>query len=252
MPLGKEVGLGPGHIVLDGDPVGTLPPTTAEQPLPTFGPCLLWPNGRPSQQLLSSCSTCRSEMYYTRHAGNAGRKKSPKKSPSGHHRTTLSGYILATKARIDNRKNLLSMNISSTCPQNMMNFSLLAAEIVSLVWGTPANFNSFRVLASLLQRRRSTEANQTLHDVWPSFALIDYLCTFGGCCPVTEFCQAHILVVVKSHVSVHEERVLSRYEGAMIHWHAARGRPISRLFTTTAQLTPRLVIRVHRSVSRCI
>jgi len=52
MPLGKVVGLGPGHIVLDGDPVGTQPP---QQPLPTFGPCLLWPNGRPSQQLLSSC-----------------------------------------------------------------------------------------------------------------------------------------------------------------------------------------------------
>jgi len=30
--------------------------------------------------------------------------KVAKKSPSGHHRTTLSGYILATKARIDNRK----------------------------------------------------------------------------------------------------------------------------------------------------
>jgi len=26
MPLGKEVGLGSGHIVLDGDPVGTQPP----------------------------------------------------------------------------------------------------------------------------------------------------------------------------------------------------------------------------------
>jgi len=26
MPLGKEVGLGPGHIVLDGDPVGTQRP----------------------------------------------------------------------------------------------------------------------------------------------------------------------------------------------------------------------------------
>jgi len=25
MPLGKELGLGPGHIVLDGDPVGTQP-----------------------------------------------------------------------------------------------------------------------------------------------------------------------------------------------------------------------------------
>jgi len=31
MLLGKERGLGPGHIVLDGDPVGT-------QPLPTFRP----------------------------------------------------------------------------------------------------------------------------------------------------------------------------------------------------------------------
>ena len=45
----------------------------------------------------------------------------------------------------------------------MVNFGPLAAEIVSLVWGTPANFNGFCVLASLLQRRRSTEVNQTLH-----------------------------------------------------------------------------------------
>jgi len=33
-------------------------------------------------------------------------KNSPK-SPSGHHRTTLSGYIVATKAHIDNRKKLV-------------------------------------------------------------------------------------------------------------------------------------------------
>ena len=32
----------------------------------------------------------------------------------------------------------------------MVNFGLLAAEIVSPVWGTPANFNGFRVLAALL------------------------------------------------------------------------------------------------------
>ena len=31
----------------------------------------------------------------------------PKKSPSGHHPTTLSGYIFATKACIDNRKKLV-------------------------------------------------------------------------------------------------------------------------------------------------
>jgi len=31
----------------------------------------------------------------------------------------------------------------------MVNFGTLAAEIVSLVWGTAANFNGFRVLAPL-------------------------------------------------------------------------------------------------------
>jgi len=78
----------------------------------------------------------------------------------------------------------------------MVNFSLLAAEIVSLVWGTPANFNDFRVLASLglLQRRRLTKANQTLHNVWPLPELVDYklIYIFGGCCSVTEFCQVKI------------------------------------------------------------
>ena len=32
----------------------------------------------------------------------------------------------------------------------MVNFGQLAAEIGVLVWGTPANFNRFRVLAVLL------------------------------------------------------------------------------------------------------
>ena len=44
-----------------------------------------------------------SETCGTRLAANTGRKKSSK-SPSGHHRTTSSGYIFATKARIDNRE----------------------------------------------------------------------------------------------------------------------------------------------------
>jgi len=45
----------------------------------------------------------RSEMCCTRLAGNAGPEKSQKNSPTRHHRTTLSGYIFATKACIDNR-----------------------------------------------------------------------------------------------------------------------------------------------------
>ena len=65
------------------------------------------------------------------------------------------------------------------------------ADICWRVCGTPANFKGFRVLASLLcpYRRRSTEANQTLHDVWPSPGLVHYMYIFGGSCPVTEFCQ---------------------------------------------------------------
>jgi len=47
-------------------------------------------------------------------------------------------------------KNWLISNISCTYHYNMVNFGPLAAEIVSLVWGTPANFNGFRVLAALL------------------------------------------------------------------------------------------------------
>ena len=47
-------------------------------------------------------------------------RKISKNSTPGHHRTTLSGYIFATEAHIDNRKkNLLSSNICLTCPYNM-------------------------------------------------------------------------------------------------------------------------------------
>jgi len=89
-------------------------------------------------------------------------QKSRQKSPSGHHRTTSTGYIFATKARIDKgKKNLLSSNISSRCPHNMVNFDLLAAEIVSLVWGTPANFNGLRVLAALLYGTLVVGVSQT-------------------------------------------------------------------------------------------
>jgi len=56
----------------------------------------------------------------------------------------------------------------------MANFGPLAAEIGSGVWGTPANFNEFCILALLLQRRRSLEAHQTFHDVWPSPGLLHY------------------------------------------------------------------------------
>ena len=60
----------------------------------TILPHMVWP---------SVNLECRSEMWCARLAGNAG----PKKSPSGHHRTTVGLYIFATNARIDNRKKLV-------------------------------------------------------------------------------------------------------------------------------------------------
>jgi len=41
MSLGTEVDLGPGHIVLGGDPAPPSPKGGQQPPL--FGPCLLWP-----------------------------------------------------------------------------------------------------------------------------------------------------------------------------------------------------------------
>jgi len=43
----------------------------------------------------------------------------------------------------------------------MVNFGPLATEIVSLVWGTPGNFNWFRVLVALLHGTLVVGVNQT-------------------------------------------------------------------------------------------
>jgi len=58
-------------------------------------------------------------------------------------------------------KNLLNSNTSSTCPDNIVNFGLLTAEIFWRVWGTPANFNGFRVLAALLHGTLVVGVSQT-------------------------------------------------------------------------------------------
>ena len=59
-------------------------------------------------------------------------------------------------------KKLLSSNISSTCPDNMVNFGPLVAEIGLPVWGTPANFNGFHLLAALLHGSLVVDITQTL------------------------------------------------------------------------------------------
>ena len=74
--------------------------------------------------------------------------KIAKNSPSGHHRTSLSGYIFATKACIDNRKKL----VKQQCLPHM--FSQYGELQPTSSWdrfvslGTSANFNGFCVVAS--------------------------------------------------------------------------------------------------------
>jgi len=72
MTLGTEVGFGPGDNVLDGDPAPTR--KGAQHSNPHFSaPCLLWPNGRPSQQLLSSCQNSFNDRLSSELAVNLNR-----------------------------------------------------------------------------------------------------------------------------------------------------------------------------------
>jgi len=56
---------------------------------------------------------------------------------------------------------MLNSSIFPTCPYNMVNFGPLAAEIIVLVWGTPSNFNRFRVLIALLHGTLVVGVSQT-------------------------------------------------------------------------------------------
>jgi len=135
---------------------------------------------------LSANLGCLSETCCTRLAANIGRKKSPKIR----HLGTIAQFCRAISLQVRHvstiGKNLLSSNVSPTCPHNVVNFGPLAAEIFWRVWGTPANFNRFRVFAALLHgtiivvgvsqilRRRTEGAayiRQGGHHVghWPTF-----------------------------------------------------------------------------------
>jgi len=84
-------------------------------------------------------------------AENTGRKNVAK----NRHLGTIARLCRAISSQLRHastirKKSLFSNNMSSTYPHNMVNFGPLTAEIGSTIWGTPANFNWFRVLAALL------------------------------------------------------------------------------------------------------
>jgi len=63
MKLGMQVGLGPGHIVLGGDPAP--PPRKGHSLPPIFGPYLLRPNGCTDQVVVGTDIPMRRVASYT-------------------------------------------------------------------------------------------------------------------------------------------------------------------------------------------
>jgi len=102
-------------------------------------------------------------MCCTRLAGNTGRKNDAK---NHRHLRTIAQLCRVIPLQLRHvstiGKKLLSSNISSRCPHNMVNFGPLVSEIISLVWGTPANFNGFRVLSALLHGTLLVGVSQTV------------------------------------------------------------------------------------------
>jgi len=83
-------------------------------------------------------------------------------------------------------KNLLSTNTSSTCPDNMVNFGPLTAEIGSGVWGIPTISTGFA------SWQRYCMASSSGHQ--PNFAALNtgcHLCLAGR---PSGWALAHILV----------------------------------------------------------
>jgi len=126
------------------------------------------------------------QVWNVRHA--ARWKCRAQKSPSGHHRTTLSGYIFATKARIDNRKKLVKQQyVLQMFPQ----------------YGEPRPTNGLDRLAGLgnliifpwVLRLGSVTARQSSSGHQPNFAALNrgrHLCSAGR---PSRWALAHILVL---------------------------------------------------------
>jgi len=134
---------------------------------------------------------CRSETCGMRLAENTARQKLPKIAISA------PSHNFRTKAMYrQSEKSLLSSNISSRRPHNMANFCQLTADICSGVWGTPPNFNGFRVLAALLHGTLAVGGRR------PNFAALNtgrHLYLAGQ---PSRWVLAHILV----HSFIHYDR----------------------------------------------
>jgi len=90
----------------------------------------------------------------------------PKTSPKICHLCTIAQLCRAIASQLRHvstiGKKRVKQQYLPTCPYNMVNFGLIAAEIVLSVWGTPANFSGFCVWAALLHGTLVLGVSKTL------------------------------------------------------------------------------------------
>jgi len=136
-----------------------------------------------------------SETCCTRLAENTGRKNDAK----NRHLGTIAQLCWAISSELRHistiGKNLLNSNTFSTCPDNMVNFGILTAEICWRVWGTHANFDGFRVLAALLHGTLVVGFSQTLQQT--AFSIVANYLKNAVCFVVTVMysdgmCNCHV------------------------------------------------------------
>jgi len=88
-------------------------------------------------------------------------KKSPKIAIWAPSHNFVALYLRNEGMYRQSEKILVKQQYLLYMPHNMVNFGPLAAEIVSLVWCTPGNFNGFRLLAALLHGTLVVGVSQT-------------------------------------------------------------------------------------------
>jgi len=84
-------------------------------------------------------------------AARGSLKSRTQKLAKNHHLGTITQLCRATSSQL---RHVSTIGKVCQAAISTPHIPTIAAEIGSLVWSTPANFNGFRVLASLLQRRR--------------------------------------------------------------------------------------------------
>jgi len=121
-----------------------------------------------------------------------------KKSPSGHHRTTLSGYNFATKAHIDSRKKLTAISPHTSSKYGELLPTSGWDRFVSL--GHPSKFQRVTrlgfVTASTSHNGSQRNFARCLAFSWHGTLYIH----FGGCCPVTDFARCKFHLALRSPV----------------------------------------------------